>query len=98
MEINKKTIERLSELARIKLTEHEEEKLLGDLQKILEYFNELKEVNTDAVRPMTGGTQLANVFREDEERANTNRGAGTEAFPEPKNPNGFLEIPNVFER
>lgn len=96
MEINKKTIERLSELARIKLSEHEEEKLLGDLQKILEYFNELKEVDTENVRPMTGGTQLANVFREDEERVNTNRGAGAEFFPEEKN--GLLEVPSVFER
>jgi len=95
MEINKKTIEHLSELARIKLTEHEEKKLLKDLRKILDYFNELKEVNTDAVQPVTGGTQLQNVFREDEERTNTNRGAGTEAFPEEKD--GFLKVPSVFE-
>jgi Asp-tRNA(Asn)/Glu-tRNA(Gln) amidotransferase C subunit len=44
---------------------------------------------------MTGGTDLKNMFRDDAERENTNRGAGVEAFPKSKD--GFLEVPAVFE-
>jgi Asp-tRNA(Asn)/Glu-tRNA(Gln) amidotransferase C subunit len=44
---------------------------------------------------MAGGTDLKNIFREDTERENTDRGAGVELFPESKN--GFLKVPPVFE-
>lgn len=93
--INKQTLEHLAKLARIELNPAEEEKLLKDLGEILEYFAELQKLDTTDVAPMTGGTDLKNVFREDTERENTNRGAGVEAFPESEN--GFLAIPPVFE-
>ena len=104
--IGKRELEHLAKLARIELDPNEEEKLLRDLGNILEYFNELQRLDTSAVAPMTGGTDLRNVFREDgaidengdeqnNGRENTNRGAGVEAFPESKD--GFLKIPPVFE-
>ncbi len=93
--IDKKTIEYLAELSRIKLEPKEEEKLIKDLQKILDHFDELKSLDTSGVEPMNGGTELKNAFREDEERTNTNQGQGTEAFPELKD--GFLKVPPVFE-
>ncbi len=89
--INKKTLEYLAELARIELEAPTPKgnrgqdrsvgkKLLKDLQKILAYFEELKEVNTENIEPMFGGLRLAegslrpaeggtiqvNVLREDE--------------------------------
>ena len=93
--INKKTLEHLASLARIELDRREEEKLLWDLQKILEHFQELQELDTSNTPPLTGGTELINAFREDEERENTNQRAGTEAFPEKES--GYLKIPPVFE-
>lgn len=107
--INKKTLEHLANLARIELDPREEEKLLRDLQKILEHFEELQELDTSNTPPLTGGTELTNAFREDVERENpeaippaagchgagTNQRAGTEAFPEKED--GYLKIPPVFE-
>lgn len=93
--INKQTLERLAELARVKLQPQEEERLLNDLKKILGHFEELEELDTSNIAPMTGGTELKNIFREDEERMSTNRGQGTDQFPESKE--GFLNIPPVFE-
>jgi aspartyl/glutamyl-tRNA(Asn/Gln) amidotransferase C subunit len=63
--IGKRELEHLAKLARIELDPREEEKLLRDLGAILEYFNELQKLDTSAVLPMTGGTDLRNVFRED---------------------------------
>jgi aspartyl-tRNA(Asn)/glutamyl-tRNA(Gln) amidotransferase subunit C len=63
--IGKRELEHLAKLARIELDPREEEKLLRDLGAILEYFNELQKLDTSAVAPMTGGTDLRNVFRED---------------------------------
>ncbi len=94
--INKKTLEYLAELSRIELEEESEEKLLKDLQKILAYFEELKEVNTENIEPMAGGTIGKNVFRNDEEGlASSNAKGSTGQFPEKEN--GFLKIPPVFE-
>ncbi|MGC9598799.1 MAG: Asp-tRNA(Asn)/Glu-tRNA(Gln) amidotransferase subunit GatC [Minisyncoccia bacterium] len=93
--ITKRELEHLAKLARLSLDPREEEKLLKDLGRILDYFKELQELDTANVAPMTGGTDLRNVFRDDKERENTNRGAGTEAFPEKKD--GYLKVPPVFE-
>ncbi|MGC9968147.1 MAG: Asp-tRNA(Asn)/Glu-tRNA(Gln) amidotransferase subunit GatC [Minisyncoccia bacterium] len=94
-QLGKHELEHLAKLARIELDPKEEEKLLKDLGSILDYFKELQKLDTANVEPMTGGTDLRNVFREDGERENTNRGAGTEAFPEKKD--GYLKVPPVFE-
>lgn len=93
--IDKKSLEHLAELARLELNPEEEEKLLSDFEKILAYFEELKSLDTSGVEPMTGGTDLKNIFREDEERENTNKGEGIDAFPESEG--GFLKVPPVFE-
>jgi aspartyl-tRNA(Asn)/glutamyl-tRNA(Gln) amidotransferase subunit C len=93
--INKTTLAHLAKLARIELEAKEEEKILKDLTEILDYFAELEALDTANVAPMAGGTDLKNIFRGDEERESTDRGAGTELFPESKN--GFLKVPPVFE-
>jgi len=109
--IDKKEIEHLAELAKINLTEKEEEKLVKNFQEILGYFDQLKEVNTDNVEPMNGGTPLesqelqtgqaasVNVFREDEKNVRDQINASAddviEAFPEKEG--RFLKTPPVFE-
>lgn len=93
--LNKHDLEHLAKLARIELDPKEEEKLLKDLGSILDYFKELQALDTADVSPMTGGTDLRNVFRTDGERENTDQGAGTEAFPEKKD--GYLKVPPIFE-
>ena len=93
--ISKHDLEHLAKLARIELDPKEEEKLLKDLGNILDHFKELQALDTTNVTPMTGGTDLKNIFREDAERENTNKGAGVDAFPESKD--GFLKVPPVFE-
>jgi aspartyl-tRNA(Asn)/glutamyl-tRNA(Gln) amidotransferase subunit C len=93
--INKRDLEHLAKLARIELDPKEEEKLLADLGKILDHMKELRALETGDVEPMAGGTDLKNIFRDDGERENTNRGAGVDAFPEKYN--GYLRVPPVFE-
>lgn len=93
--INKTSLAHLAKLARIELDPKEEKKLLADLTEILDHFKELEALDTSNIRPMTGGTDLKNIFREDAERENTDRGQGVELFPEVKN--GFLKVPSVFE-
>jgi len=94
--INKKILKHLAELARIELNEREENKLLKDLQKILDYFKELQEVDTADVPAMTGGTELKNTFREDTPPASFIPGKGTANFPEEED--GYLKVPAIFDQ
>lgn len=95
-EINKKSLEHLADLARLELSERESEKFLGDLEKILDHFKELQGLDTQNVQPMTGGTELKNVFREDgETRSSLKPDLIVEAFPEKEK--HWLKVPPVFE-
>ena len=94
--IDKKNLEHLADLSRIKLEFEKEEKLLKDMEKILEYFEELKSVDTEGIEPMAGGTTQKNIFREDGQNVKiaTSSEKLTEQFP--KKENGFLKVPEVF--
>jgi aspartyl/glutamyl-tRNA(Asn/Gln) amidotransferase C subunit len=93
--ISQEDLENLSSLARLDLKKEEREKLTADLAKILDHFKELKEIDTAAVLPMTGGTFAVNVFRTDENQTTSLPAArAVEQFPEKEK--GFLKIPPVF--
>ena len=97
-EITKKSIEHLAELAKLELTDHEKEKFSGELKKILDHFDELQAVNTDNILPMTGGTELKNVLREDAPFTENHFADAERIHREfPDKERGFLKVPPVFE-
>ena len=65
MEIDKKTIEHVASVARLKLTEAEINKFLPQLKEALEFFSKLQGVDTDNVKPSFHPVELKNVMRED---------------------------------
>jgi aspartyl-tRNA(Asn)/glutamyl-tRNA(Gln) amidotransferase subunit C len=93
-EINKKSLEHLADLARLELSEQEEEGFVKDLDKILDYFKELQRVDTDNVESMTGETELKNIVREDVVGQSGNTGKGNGMFPEAQD--NYLKVPPVF--
>ncbi|MFA5021906.1 MAG: Asp-tRNA(Asn)/Glu-tRNA(Gln) amidotransferase subunit GatC [Patescibacteria group bacterium] len=65
MALSKKDVEHIALLARLGLTEAEKEKFASQLSSILDYFEQLKEVNTNGVEPTAQVTGLENVLRDD---------------------------------
>lgn len=66
-ELSKETIEHLSKLALLELSEEEKEELSKQLGDILDYFAKLDDIDTDNVDPTTHPIEgLSNVFRKDE--------------------------------
>ena len=88
-------IEHLAALARIELTPEEKAKFPAELQKILNHFKELEKLDTSKVAPMTGGTLLKDVYREDFSRGQIENEMLAEAFPEKKE--AWLKVPDVFD-
>lgn len=94
--VNKELLKNLAELARLDLGGDEKE-IMEDLKKIVDYFEELKGIDTEDVLPVSGGTDLVNAFRKDkyDKEKQLSRERVVQAFPEEKN--GFLKVPPVFE-
>jgi aspartyl-tRNA(Asn)/glutamyl-tRNA(Gln) amidotransferase subunit C len=65
MSLSKSEIQHIAKLARLDLTEAELEKYGGQLSKILDYIDQLKEVDVKGVEPTAQITGLENVWRED---------------------------------
>jgi len=61
-------VRHIAHLSRLNLTREEEEKFTRELDKILEWVEKLREVDTQKVPPTTHVVPLKNVFREDRER------------------------------
>lgn len=58
-------VKKVAELSRIELSDIEVEKFQKDLSSILDYVEELKEVNTEGLEIVSSVTGLENVQRED---------------------------------
>jgi aspartyl-tRNA(Asn)/glutamyl-tRNA(Gln) amidotransferase subunit C len=65
-DINKETIKNLTQLSRIECSEEEQEQLLNNLKKILNYIDQLNEVDTQHVLPCNHVLDdITNVMRPD---------------------------------
>lgn len=64
--LTKESIQNLVKLSRIECTEEEQDALLADLQKILDQFEQLQEIDTENVAPCNQVLEgMANVMRDD---------------------------------
>jgi aspartyl-tRNA(Asn)/glutamyl-tRNA(Gln) amidotransferase subunit C len=66
MSLTAQEVQWVAHLARLQLTEAELEILTRQLSAIVDYVDQLKQVNTDGVEPMAHALAIHNVFREDE--------------------------------
>ncbi len=96
-EITTALVEKLAKLARLELSQAETEKFTTDLSNIVAYVKELESVDTKNMVPMTGGTMLKNVMRDDvaEVSAPNEQKNIIDAFPDKKG--NYLKTPAVFE-
>ncbi|MBI5172988.1 MAG: Asp-tRNA(Asn)/Glu-tRNA(Gln) amidotransferase subunit GatC [Candidatus Obscuribacter sp.] len=64
--ISIKDVQHVAKLARLSLTEDESRQYAEQLSRIIDYFDELKSVDTEGVEPMSHPIAAVNVLREDE--------------------------------
>ena len=64
--IDKETVKKVADLARLQLSDSEVESTADQFNKILNYFKELQEVNTEGVTPMVTPHDLNTALRVDE--------------------------------
>jgi aspartyl-tRNA(Asn)/glutamyl-tRNA(Gln) amidotransferase subunit C len=66
MRLTPEEVEHVALLARLRLTEEERERFTTQLNSILEHFEQLQQIDTSGVPPMSHAVPMSNVLREDE--------------------------------
>ena len=88
MSLDKATVRRIAHLARIEVPDADLDPMVKELTGIMNWIEQLKEVNTDAVAPMTGGTDMTLAWRKDTEKVLSNA---------PDKHDHFFSVPKVVE-
>ena len=65
MKINKEIITKLSSLSKLKFNNEETELISEDLSKMVNFINQLKEIDTEGVEPLIHMNEEINNWRED---------------------------------
>ncbi len=95
MSLDKATVRRIATLARIDVPDSELETVAEQLSGIFNWIEQLKEVDTASVEPMTGGTDLKLPWRKD---AVTDGGQPDQVLANaPEAQDGFFVVPKVVE-
>ena len=95
MEITKDLVQYLESLGRLELSPEDEEKTQKALADILGYFDELSELDTEGVEPLSHVAGVSNVTREDVITNEDMRDAVLSNAPETKD--GTILVPKTFD-
>ena len=95
MSLDKATVARIAHLARIHVPEQDLEPLAGELSTILDWVEQLAEVETEGVAPMTSVVEIESRWRKDE--VNDGDRAEDVLANAPEAEMGFYTVPKVME-
>lgn len=93
--IDDETIEYVGILAKLELSNEEKVQAKQDMAKMLDYIDQLNELDTTGVEPMSHIFQVENVFREDVVTNGDMREDILANAPEEKD--GMFVVPQTFE-
>ncbi len=95
MKIDKNTINKIASLSRIKLDDKESADYIKDLNSILDWVDQLNEVNTDNVEPLSNISSAVLVKRDDIAKDTNSSEEVLENAPDKLE--GFFAVPKVVE-
>ncbi|WP_048600844.1 Asp-tRNA(Asn)/Glu-tRNA(Gln) amidotransferase subunit GatC [Rubeoparvulum massiliense] len=94
-EITKDEVLHVAALARLHLSEEEQEKFTTQLNNILDYMDQMNELDTTNVAPTSHVVPLVNVMREDEVRPSLDREDALKNAAKSKD--GMFQVPTIIE-
>ncbi|HWR01429.1 MAG TPA: Asp-tRNA(Asn)/Glu-tRNA(Gln) amidotransferase subunit GatC [Chlorobaculum sp.] len=94
MSVTKENVAYIAELARLRFTEAEQEKMTKELNMILHYIEKLNEVDTEGVEPLSSIHDPINVLRADVERPSLSNAEALKNAPDRQD--RFFKVPKVI--
>lgn len=89
------SVEYISKLARLSVSEKEREAFSAQLQGILSYMEKLNELDTKDVEPTSHVVSLSNVMRDDVQRDSISREDALANAPD--HTDKFYRVPKIIE-
>lgn len=96
MIIDKQTIYKVADLARIAVKEEEIEALIPDMNKILTFMEKLNELDTQGVEPLIYMNAEENVWREDHVKQEISVSDGLKNAA--RHNESFFMVPKIIEK
>ena len=93
--ISNQEVKHIAKLARLSLTAKEIEKMRKELSSILDYIEQLKEVDVSGVEPTTHSVLLENIMRQDKSETDKEPKRLIEAAPETEK--GFVKVKSILK-
>ena len=95
LKLDTNTINKIAKLARIRLSEEEAKDLLKDMNSILDWVEQLNEVNTDSVKPLANISSSILPQRKDEAKDINSSDEILKNSPDKLE--GYFAVPKVVE-
>lgn len=95
MKISEEEVKHIASLARLKFTDSEVTKFTNDLGSIVEFAEQLNEIDVSDVKPTAHILDIQNVFRKDETRKSYDREKLLQNAP--TKAAGCISVPQVVE-
>ncbi len=93
--MDKQTVAKVANLARLHTSEEDNERLAGELSAIFDWIEQLNEIDTENVEPMTSAIPHDGHWRKDEVSDGGIQDKVLENAPE--DAEGFFVVPKVIE-
>ena len=94
--LDESAVRHVARLARLRITDAEAALFASQLSKVLEYVEQLNEMDTDGVPPTAHALPVSNVFREDEVRSSWTPDLALHNAPDRHD--GFFRVPKVLDQ
>lgn len=94
MSLSQEEVKKVANLARLALTAEEEAHFASQLNSILDYFEQIRELDTDNVPPMTRAIEVSNITREDQQVTYPERARLLNSAPERED--DFFRVPKIM--
>lgn len=92
--LNREQVHKVANLARLEMTVEEEDQIATQMNSILEYFEQLSELDTTDVQPTTRAIDVSNVTRPDILQPYTDRDAILKEAPDQDG--DFFKVPKII--
>jgi aspartyl-tRNA(Asn)/glutamyl-tRNA(Gln) amidotransferase subunit C len=92
--LDREQVHKVALLARLELTPEEEEQYAKQMSSILDYFEQLSELDTKDVEPTTRAIDMSNITRHDEQSSYQNLEGIFAAAPDRET--DFFKVPKIM--
>ena len=95
MKIDKTTLANIAHLARLEFKEEDAEEMVKDMSNIISWVEQLDEVDTSGIEPLTTMSHEINALREDENKPHLSHERALKNAP--NKDSDYFRVPKVLE-